>query len=191
MAPPRKRTWLQINDPPLDPTLTKKAKSGATCARTRRIENRNRLAQAGAPLHHPVPSEQTNPSDVVSGHLRSQNRKRQADDLLHDQVAAKKPKPDNFPPEFYDNLSEISLTRRALQELDRRNQNRRHHPHPPEHTATTPRRSKLTALGKLGCSSLALFAASGGPDLSDIQGVCMPVLFHSPIHPAARLTSPV
>lgn len=36
-----------------------------------------------------------------------------------------------YPPEFYDRLSKISLTRRALKELDRRTRVRRSHPSPP------------------------------------------------------------
>ncbi|KAL6885991.1 hypothetical protein GGI43DRAFT_279528 [Trichoderma evansii] len=78
----------------------------------------------------------------------------------------------NFSPEFYDSLSKIWLTPRALRELDRRNENL-----PPYKSTTTPaaglvkpRGAKLVALAKLGRSELARFAATGGPDLSDLTG---------------------
>lgn len=110
---------------------------------------------------------------------RPENRKRQrADDPRPDRVSSKKAKsgafhsPSNFPPEFYDHLSTIWLTSRAKRELDRRNDG-----HLPSKSAALPvrrhRGAKIAALGGFGVSELALFAADGGPDLSDLRGVCL------------------
>jgi hypothetical protein len=62
---------------------------------------------------------------------RLQNpKRRRPDDLPHDVQPSKRVKlrgefyrTSNFPPEFWDNLSMISLTSRALRELDRRHNN--------------------------------------------------------------------
>ncbi|KAJ2979093.1 hypothetical protein NUW58_g7294 [Xylaria curta] len=63
--------------------------------------------------------------------------------------------PDNFPPEFYNNLDKIFLTKRALQELDRRN-------------SLSPAKRKKTYSEPL--PSLARFARQGGPDITDLRG---------------------
>ncbi|KAI0399638.1 hypothetical protein F4802DRAFT_30220 [Xylaria palmicola] len=77
----------------------------------------------------------------------------------------------NFTPEFYDNLSKVSLTSRAIRELDRRNSNC---PASSRTILTSPikrhRNAKVTALGRLSSSKLALYAEDGGPDLSDLRG---------------------
>ncbi|KAI1746445.1 hypothetical protein F4782DRAFT_524470 [Xylaria castorea] len=65
-----------------------------------------------------------------------------------------------YPPEFWDRLSKIQLTRRALEELDRRTKTKRSPPSPrlaPACTTTTPR-------------DLVRFARHGGPDLCDLRG---------------------
>ncbi|KAI1472151.1 uncharacterized protein F4812DRAFT_453965 [Daldinia caldariorum] len=59
-----------------------------------------------------------------------------------------------YPSEFWDRLSKVELTRRALEELDRRTKTRRP---PPTHTATTP-------------GDLARFARYGDPNLCDLRG---------------------
>ncbi|KAI8958187.1 hypothetical protein F5Y11DRAFT_362951 [Daldinia sp. FL1419] len=59
-----------------------------------------------------------------------------------------------YPPEFWDRLSKVELTRRALEELNRRTKTRRP---PPTRTITTPR-------------DFARFARHGGPDLCDLRG---------------------
>lgn len=64
----------------------------------------------------------------------------------------------NFPPQFWDNLSKIWLTPRALRELDRRND-----AHPP---ATNP-----AAPISVAPTTLARFARRGGPDLGHLRGV--------------------
>ncbi|KAI0425023.1 hypothetical protein F5Y09DRAFT_322757 [Xylaria sp. FL1042] len=71
-----------------------------------------------------------------------------------------------YPPEFWDRLSEISLTHRAVEEHNRRLR-LQHHPSPPlpwpkeraEHLART-----------FPARDLARFARQGGPDLSDLRG---------------------
>ncbi|KAI1120986.1 hypothetical protein F5Y10DRAFT_289082 [Nemania abortiva] len=62
----------------------------------------------------------------------------------------------NFPPGFWDRLSKIPLTRRALRELDRRNGM---HPRPPP-----------TSQEEAFSGSLAKFARRGGPNLVYLQG---------------------
>ncbi|KAI0398660.1 hypothetical protein F4802DRAFT_592562 [Xylaria palmicola] len=69
----------------------------------------------------------------------------------------------NFPPEFYDRLPTISLTRRALRELDRRNR------------AQPPAQSvKPEEIDAVAVQSLASFAKRGGPDLQDLRGYSGP-----------------
>ncbi|KID82404.1 hypothetical protein MAJ_11358, partial [Metarhizium majus ARSEF 297] len=66
-----------------------------------------------------------------------------------------------YPPEFWDRLSKIELTHRALEELDRRTRTRRSHPlTPARHSGLVPTTSK----------DLDRFARHGGPDLRDLRG---------------------
>ncbi|KAK3338037.1 hypothetical protein B0H65DRAFT_542475 [Neurospora tetraspora] len=91
------------------------------------------------------------------------NRKRApADDVSQEHRPYKKIKsrgrlygPSNFPPEFWDNLSKVPLTRRALRELDRRNSTR---------PAPGP------AAPAVYTTDLARFARHGGPDLRRLRG---------------------
>lgn len=64
----------------------------------------------------------------------------------------------NFPPEFYDRLSKIWLTTRALRELDRRNRLSRKE-RPRNYDRSLP--------------SLSRYARHGGPDLTEIRGVSL------------------
>ncbi|EHK42994.1 hypothetical protein TRIATDRAFT_13340, partial [Trichoderma atroviride IMI 206040] len=94
----------------------------------------------------------------------------------------------NFPPEFYDGLSKIWLTPRALRELDRRNENLPLSNSKPAAEFVKPRGAKLAALAKLGVSKRAQFAASGGPDLSDLKGYPEPTnVTHSMASPMLPL----
>jgi hypothetical protein len=92
---------------------------------------------------------------------RPQNRKRpDTDELSQDDRPAKKinsrTESSNFPPQFWDDLSKVWLTPRALRELDRRNSIKpRPEPKTPEVYTTT----------------LARFARHGGPYLCDLRGV--------------------
>ncbi|KAI0814563.1 hypothetical protein GGR55DRAFT_632303 [Xylaria sp. FL0064] len=63
----------------------------------------------------------------------------------------------NFPPEFWDQLSQIPLTGRALRELDRRNDIQS----PPP---------LLTSQEEAFSGSLAKFARRGGPNIVDLRG---------------------
>ncbi|KAK7927824.1 hypothetical protein PG985_004822 [Apiospora marii] len=108
---------------------------------------------------------------------RPQNRKRPlADDLSQDSPRRKKIKseryrdPSNFSPAFWDNLSKVWLTPRALRELDRRNSART--PAKP----TTPEKVNSDALAsvKHGDPGLRKFARHGGPDLRDLRGCPAP-----------------
>ncbi|KAI0426085.1 hypothetical protein F5Y09DRAFT_76522 [Xylaria sp. FL1042] len=100
---------------------------------------------------------------------RPQNRKRQhADDGAQDEHPSKKIKSrghhysSNFSPEFWDNLSKVWLTPRALRELDRRNSIR---------PATEPTTSE-----DIHSKDLARFARHGGPDLRHLRGCPEPRL---------------
>ncbi|RSM19190.1 hypothetical protein CDV31_001866 [Fusarium ambrosium] len=66
-----------------------------------------------------------------------------------------------YPPEFYDRLSKINLTHRALRELDRRTRTRRSRPASPIRHALS-----RTATSR----ELARFARHGGPDLRHLRG---------------------
>ncbi len=94
-----------------------------------------------------------------------------------------------IPPAFWDNLSKIDLTKRALQELDRRNTqaaldsrppySRPHRPVPRRVLAELKKscRPIITAVEYIhGCGAKDLknikqTTRHGGPDLSDLRGV--------------------
>lgn len=95
------------------------------------------------------------------------NRKRRnPDDLENDYAVAKRTKfstvqsASTHPPKFWDNLSKVWLTPRALRELDRRNDKS-----PITTSTATP--SGATA------TTLARFARRGGPDLRHLRGVSL------------------
>lgn len=75
------------------------------------------------------------------------------------------------PPEFWDRLSKIELTRSALRELDRRTKlsrtriPRSYHSIP--QIINTPRITRAVA------RAIVRFANGGGPDISDLRGVCI------------------
>ncbi|KAK1043240.1 hypothetical protein LTR74_018447 [Friedmanniomyces endolithicus] len=103
--------------------------------------------------------------------LRKENcqRKRQRDQSAskedESRLRAKRQKrsADDYPPDVWDNLSKITLTRKALREFDRRTREKRH-----PHTA----RVQETA-GRILRSNprrLERFARNGGPDLSKLRG---------------------
>lgn len=90
------------------------------------------------------------------------------------------------PPEFWDNLSKFWLTKRAIREFDRRNSQpslraRRvtrnavgqwredpNNRHQTEHIAAVLRSPSRNFL-----KNIKAFAKQGGPDLSDLKGVCI------------------
>ncbi|KAJ3499414.1 hypothetical protein NLG97_g349 [Lecanicillium saksenae] len=114
-------------------------------------------------------SEQQSVSNV-------QNRKRRNTyDTTHDSPPAKRIKSisaaritSNFPPQFWDKLSKVWLTPRALREKDRRNGIQ-----PP---------AIASAVVRATPTSLARFARRGGPDLRHLRG------YPEPKH-AARMSS--
>lgn len=65
--------------------------------------------------------------------------------------------------EFYDSLSKVWLTRRALKELDRRTRQA----NSPQRPASAPRRVYRESTSK----QIQRFARHGGPDLRDLRGV--------------------
>ncbi len=82
----------------------------------------------------------------------------------HQPKKRKRGDPSQPPPAFWDNLSEIPLTRRALQELDRRN---RESSNAQVHGPVTQR---IIAEARQAAKHVA---RQGGPDLSELRGVCM------------------
>ncbi|KID95607.1 hypothetical protein MAJ_08466, partial [Metarhizium majus ARSEF 297] len=100
---------------------------------------------------------------------RPQKRKRQCSDEPADEPAssrfqlhrpvqkAKATEEDNFSPAFWDNLSKVWLTPRALRELDRRNK-------------ANPVATYSSASIGLITTNLARFARRGGPDLRHLRG---------------------
>ncbi|KAF2454500.1 hypothetical protein BDY21DRAFT_353104 [Lineolata rhizophorae] len=95
------------------------------------------------------------------------------------------------PPAFWDNLSKVWLTKRALRELDRRNIEAApsRPPCSPHRPARRPKRNCQTAQypgDYLSCceprilKDIKLFARHGGPDLSDLRNYPEPP--HSPNH---------
>ncbi len=124
-----------------------------------------------------VATTSVEPSDTSPEPSKSQNcKKRAGQSLPHEQTTSlKKLKStgaarglSTFPPEFYDNLSQLWLTSRALKEFDRRN----------EIFSLLPTRTvnhlcteDLAQAVRKGGPDLARFARTGGPDLSNLQGV--------------------
>jgi hypothetical protein len=105
------------------------------------------------------------------------------------------------PPAFWDNLSKLWLTKRALRELDRRNSQAPASPsRSPPRRARRPVTRKLIAKQKekrqvVDCTDylsrctprilkdIRVFGSHGGPDLSDLRNVCIAKYFL-----ASRLT---
>lgn len=79
--------------------------------------------------------------------------------------------PRELPSRILRQLVKDLATRRALRELDRRNENLPLSNYKPAVEFVKPRGAKLAALAKLGISERAQFAASGGLDLSHLKGV--------------------
>ncbi|KAI1745816.1 hypothetical protein F4680DRAFT_270 [Xylaria scruposa] len=74
--------------------------------------------------------------------------------------------PFNYNPEFYDNLTNIYLTRLALRELNRRTGDR-----PAPQPITRQEQIKdFAAAARTAGPKLARFARTGGPDLCDLRG---------------------
>lgn len=73
----------------------------------------------------------------------------------------------HHPPEFYDSLPKVLLTRQALLEVDRRN---RQKPCLGPVVSQT-RTASVTNSTKKGSDALARIASSGGPDLRHLRGV--------------------
>ncbi|KAL9034757.1 MAG: hypothetical protein Q9180_005231 [Flavoplaca navasiana] len=65
---------------------------------------------------------------------------------------------ENFPPSFWDNLSQLYLTTRSLREFDRRTV-----------WPSLPKQPHLTGAAQIDSSKLVEFAKQGGPDLQDIR----------------------
>ncbi|KAL2255946.1 hypothetical protein VTK26DRAFT_2446 [Humicola hyalothermophila] len=112
-------------------------------------------------------SPQLKPSEVAAHGERGDSEEsprrrrgpRRAPSGQEDQVGRQTSRAANFPPEFWDNLSKVWLTRRTLRELDRRNSTR---------PALGP------AAPAVYTTDLARFARHGGPDLRHLRGYLEP-----------------
>ncbi|KAL7792574.1 hypothetical protein V8C37DRAFT_402301 [Trichoderma ceciliae] len=179
MARPEKRQRRRSEDLLADQIPSKKPKASAVCPRPWRKQNRKR--RADNPPHDQVPTTNANPSGVFPGPSRLQNCKKRADDSPQDQIPSSKSKssgvvhrPSNFPPEFYDNLSKVWLTPRALQELNWRNESLSLPKRTVDRISTEDFTEDLVLAARKGGPDLARFARTGGPDLSDLQGFPTP-----------------
>jgi len=93
----------------------------------------------------------------------SPRRKRQADDLFESQPSKRlKPSIKLHSAEFYDSLSQVWLTRRALKEFDRRTS------HISQPSPVAPYRRGHQGVCK---TLIQRFARHGGPDLRNLRGV--------------------
>ncbi|CAG9986379.1 unnamed protein product [Clonostachys byssicola] len=108
----------------------------------------------------------SNKVSIVPGEYRVMPRGGDVD--MHCFIPAKRTDRRRFPPAFWDNLSQVHLTPRALKEHDRRNK--------------THASSKRKAPGD-SFHNIAKFARHGGPDLGDIRG-------YSRQRASTRATSP-
>jgi hypothetical protein len=124
----------------------------------------------------------------MTEHTRPYKRRRQSDQKIPptgtSQQLPKKQKlnhPTKPPPAFWDNLSEIPLTRNAVQELERRTNEI---PRSSRRQSDTQVRRPVAEwksshppttsyLARCGPPRIQRFARLGGPDLSDLRGVCI------------------
>lgn len=86
----------------------------------------------------------------------------------------------NYPPEFWDALSKITLTRRALKEFDRRTAVEKSavEKSAPELLAAAAVEERSTRrLLRSDTMKLRRFAQNGGPNLNSLRGVSMPHIF--------------
>ena len=116
------------------------------------------------------------PDDLPSKRLRSDREPHSSSNLP--------------PPTFWDNLSKIWLTRQALNELGRRNAQSTSNRSPVQHKVRKPRtRSAVRELeqkaqpalpvseyllkaSQADIARLKVYARRGGPDLTNLRGVC-------------------
>jgi hypothetical protein len=77
----------------------------------------------------------------------------------------------NLPPPFWDNMSKIWLTRQALNELGRRNAQSTSNRSPVQQPAL-PVSEYLSKVSQADIARLKVYARRGGPDLTDLRGVC-------------------
>jgi hypothetical protein len=76
-------------------------------------------------------------------------------------------------PAFWDDLSKIWLTKHALRELNRRNAKPLLHSSPRRALQPVTRNFLAEDCTQKTLKNIKLFARHGGPDLSDLRGVCI------------------
>lgn len=82
---------------------------------------------------------------------------------------------DSPPPQFWDNLSHIPLVKRALRELDRRNNTTLPRGQGPEASRPSPGDIRQLEAGII-YQDIKRFSRTGGPDLTDLRGVRCSIL---------------
>lgn len=90
------------------------------------------------------------------------------------------------PPQFWDNLSHIPLVKRALRELDRRNNRLQSREQGLESSRPSPGDPRQLE-GDIEYQAIKRFSRTGGPDLSDLRGVCCLICYFT--HLGAFTTS--
>ncbi|KAI0201748.1 hypothetical protein F4808DRAFT_459517 [Astrocystis sublimbata] len=107
--------------------------------------------------------------------LQNQKRQHAKDHVSQSNLPRKKIRSNversNYPPRFWDCISKIPLTSRALRELDRR-----------RNTQPTP---NLDTLGEVYSRGLAQYARHGGPDLRHLRGFPEPNVATSAMLPTS------
>lgn len=117
---------------------------------------------------------------------RHGSNERLREDTQHVTKKRKLDHPSCRPPHFWDNLSQLELTKGALRELDRRNATEAHPYLHQEHRYRRPRTRRAAAARRNPCppaleflqqssptdrAQLRRFARHGGPNLKDLRGV--------------------
>lgn len=145
-------------------------------------------AQCNQVLNKSSKSLLSMPSNAV---LSRKRRRPEQPELSHPSPSPKRrktkhPSASRPPPEFWDNLSKVLLTRRALIEFDRRNNQPSLRSRPVTRSAVGQWRedsnnwhqikhiaAAIKSPSRSSLKNIRAFAKQGGPDLSDLRGVCI------------------
>lgn len=153
--------WLRVTCHPIPPSNWTLPVSLSFRTSTRRFP----LLRSRAIPHPQMLQSSLNSLQVSMASLHNRKR-RNSDDSNNVNATAKRTKftavqnTSNHPPKFWDNLSKVWLTPRALRELDRRND-------------TNSSTIKTTTPSGVTATTLARFARHGGPDLRHLRGVSL------------------
>lgn len=106
-----------------------------------------------------------------------------------DRIERRNPRTDQDlpPPQFWDNLSHIPLVKRALRELDRRNSTTQLRGQDPEVSRPSPGDPRQLGAG-INQQDIRRFSRTGGPDLSDLRGVCCSICSFAHLVPSQYIS---